>query len=457
MTAPTRARYLKRSRWISLAFLLVFTVSVFLLSGCSLLDFVASDRPVVEEEEELFIKPENGEYLNEIESVRTLVLAINNTDKIESIWQHIPTRQRNEISLSSFASYVRILNQVLQNNVVSFSEASSDETEALRINISRSIPGLTAEADRSSFWYLNSQGSNNQQERFVISVNHTPEGVPYFSADWVAKQSFLYDYIRLYFSALEEENSAALFDLLHQQQNPNLSSYEQAIRSRVSGLLTFYEEFSDMQLRSYRIAELMPGNARVIQSNLPSGSGSRTVAFRENNSVISVSERIPQNLDLEDTEVNLNEFFSFRLESIGRRLSSSSSIPTLGIPLDIRYLNEDEEEDEDLPEVTQGREVNFRVTWPGIQIDAFGSFDTEMLTFDGIIKQIDLFYSDYETGSGLSVGDPINYLYIKYPFARENDYLIRGEDDGIGLTLAVQVESDHIARLSILSDEAALP
>ena len=112
MTAPTRARYLKRSRWISLAFLLVFTVSVFLLSGCSLLDFVASDRPVVEEEEELFIKPENGEYLNAVESVRTLVLAINNTDKIESIWQHIPTRQRKEISLYSFASYVRILNQV---------------------------------------------------------------------------------------------------------------------------------------------------------------------------------------------------------------------------------------------------------------------------------------------------------------------------------------------------------
>ena len=51
MTAPTRARYLKRSRWISLAFLLVFTESVFLLRGSRLKDFVATDRPVVEEEE----------------------------------------------------------------------------------------------------------------------------------------------------------------------------------------------------------------------------------------------------------------------------------------------------------------------------------------------------------------------------------------------------------------------
>lgn len=453
MKSHNKLRYLRRNRRISLALILVFIVSIFLLSACSLLELATSEKPV--KKEELFMTPENGEYLNEVESVRTLILAMDNTDKIESIWQHIPARQRSEISLSLFVSYVRLLNQVLRNDVVSFVQATADETEAIRLNVSRAVPSLSEEADRSSFWYITTLGSDNQQDRFAVSINKTEEGVPYFSSAWLAKQSFLYDYIRLYFSALEEKNSAALFDLLHQHQNPNLTSYKQAIQNRVSGLLAYYDEFTPMQLRSYRIIELMPGNARVVQSNLPDGSGSRTVSFRESNAVISVSERIPQSLDLNDTEVFFNDEISFRPESITRRLSSSTSLVRLGIPLDIKPLLAEEDLNQD--EISQGREMNFRVSWPGIQIDAFGSFDVEALSFDGIIKQIDLFYTDYETGSGLSVGDPINFLYIKYPFARENDYLIRGEHEGIDLTFGIQVESDHIARLTILSEETPLP
>ena len=224
--------------------------------------------------------------------------------------------------------------------------------------------------------------------------------------------------------------------------------------SRVTALLAYYGEFSSQQLRSYRVVELMPGNARVVQSNLPDGWGSRTVSFRENNAVISVSERIPQVLDLIDTEIHHKGELSFRLESATHRLTSAGSLSKLGIPLDIRLLSEN---DTEADTVTQGSQVNFRVIWPGIQIDAFGSFNTNTQDFDGVIKRIDLFYTDYETGSGLSVGEPINLLYIKYPFARENDYLIRGESNGVDLTLAVQVESDYIARLTILSEEAPLP
>lgn len=442
-----------RNRLISLALTLIFVMSIFLASSCSLLNLSASEKPV--KKEELFIKPENGEYLNEAEAIRTLILAMDNPDKIESIWKHIPVRQKDEISLSDFVSYIRILNQVLKSDVVSFVQATAEETETLRLNISRAVLALSDEADKSSFWYIITQGSDNQQDRFAVGINKTDQGIPYFSSAWVTKQSFLYDFIRLYFSALEEKNSKALFALLHQQQNLDLNSYEQAIQSRVSGLLAYYDEFTAMQLRSYRIVELMPGNARVVQPNLPYGSGSRTVSFRESNSVISVNERIPQSLDLSDTEVFLNDDFSFRLESITRRLSSSTSLAKLGIPLDIRLINN--EDDLDPEDINQGREVNFRVSWPGIQIDAFGSFDAEALNFDGIIKQIDLFYTDYKTGSGLSVGDPINHLYIRYPFARENDYLIRGEHEGIDLTLGVQVESDRIARLTILSEQAPQP
>ena len=56
-------------------------------------------------DDELFIAPENGEYLNEAETVHT-ILAMNNTDKIESIWRHIPSKQRSEINLSLSVIYV---------------------------------------------------------------------------------------------------------------------------------------------------------------------------------------------------------------------------------------------------------------------------------------------------------------------------------------------------------------
>ncbi len=453
MNSRCKSRYMIRKRWISLTLLLVFTGLLFSSSACSLLEFGTSER-TGKADDDLFITPENGEYLNEVETVHTLILAMNNTDKIESIWRHIPSKQRSEINLSLFVSYIRILKQVLQNNIVSFSEATAEETAALRLNISRSVPALADEADRSSFWYIQTQGNNNQQEKFAVSINNTETGMPYFSSVWVAKQAFLYDYIRLYFSALEERNPGALFGLLHQQLNTNMTTYEEAVESRVTALLAYYGEFSSQQLRSYRVVELMPGNARVVQSNLPDGSGSRTVSFRENNAVISVSERIPQVLDLIDTEIHHKGELSFRLESATHRLTSAGSLSKLGIPLDIRLLSEN---DTEADTVTQGSQVNFRVIWPGIQIDAFGSFNTNTQDFDGVIKRIDLFYTDYETGSGLSVGEPINLLYIKYPFARENDYLIRSESHEVELTLAVQVESDYIARLTILSEEAPLP
>ncbi len=453
MNSRSKSRNLIPKRWISLMLLLALIASTLLSSACSLLEFGTSER-TQKVDDELFIAPENGEYLNEVETVHTLILAMNNTDKIESIWRHIPSKQRSEINLSLFVSYIRILKQVMPNNVVSFSKATAEETAALRLNISRSVPALADEADRSSFWYIHTQGSNNLQEKFAVSINKTEAGVPYFSSAWVAKQAFLYDYIRLYFSALEEENPSALFGLLHQQHNTHMTTYEQAVESRVAALLSYYGEFSSIQLRSYKIVELMPGNARVVQSSLPDGSGSRTVSFRENNAVVSVNERIPQVLDLSDIDIYHNDELSFRLESSAHKLLSSTSLPKLGIPLDIRLLSED---DADTEIVTEGKDVNFRVSWPGIQIYAYGSFNINEQFFDGIIKRVDLFYSDYESGGGLSVGDPINLLYIKYPFARENDYLIRGESYGVDLTLAVQVESDYIARLTILSEEAPLP
>ena len=188
MNSRCKSRYMIRKRWISLTLLLVFTGLLFSSSACSLLEFGTSER-TGKADDDLFITPENGEYLNEVETVHTLILAMNNTDKIESIWRHIPSKQRSEINLSLFVSYIRILKQVLQNNIVSFSEATAEETAALRLNISRSVPALADEADRSSFWYIQTQGNNNQQEKFAVSINNTETGMPYFSSVWVALRS----------------------------------------------------------------------------------------------------------------------------------------------------------------------------------------------------------------------------------------------------------------------------
>ena len=94
----------------------------------------------------------------------------------------------------------------------------------------------------------------------------------------------------------------------------------------------------------------------MVQSSLPDGSGSRTVSFRENNAVVSVNERIPQVLDLSDIDIYHNDELSFRLESSAHKLLSSTSLPNLGIPLDIRLLSED---DADTEIVTEGKDVNF--------------------------------------------------------------------------------------------------
>ena len=66
-----------------------------------------------------------------------------------------------------------------------------------------SVPALADEADKVLSG-TSIPSSNNLQEMLSASIRLKPEFLTFLSLG--AKQAFLYDYIRPYFSALEEEN-----------------------------------------------------------------------------------------------------------------------------------------------------------------------------------------------------------------------------------------------------------
>ena len=95
-------------------------------------------------------------------------------------------------------------------------------------------------------------------------------------------------------------------------------------------------------------------------------------------------------------------------------------------------------------------EGDFRVIWPGLVVEAEGECDIDALSFHGSVHQLSVSYSNYRTKTGLKPGDSVYELYYRYPFVRENGYLLSFSDNGTAKTLAIQVESDYIARMTII-------
>lgn len=417
---------------------------LFFLSACA---FDTNGSPGTADRGELpfVIRPQNDKYLRQDEWVRMLTLAINNSDKRDMIWQAIPTSQRSEISQADFIRYVSFLASCLPGNITSFMAASPQESEEIQNHAAKADKQLVPRPDQAAIWWIRARTSDLRELKFAVPLTLDQEGIPYFSKSWLQKQASLYDYVVLYLEALALQSKPALVALLSHNQVIRNPAQEKAIDRRAHDLLDFYQKQVSSVKNSYRCVEMMPGYAAIEEQTNPTDSGasrSRRVVFTEADGVVRAEERIPQELAIEDTSLVLDDKSLFTPSLDGAVLiSSKSTLGLLGIPLSLEAI-----EDE------TAREDDFRVTWPGLLVEAVGQWDRETMTFEGRVRQLSISYSRFETGSGLKPGDSIYELYLRYPFARESGYQISLSEGGRRKTLAVQVESDAIARLTLIFD-----
>ncbi|HZK29115.1 MAG TPA: hypothetical protein VFD19_02740 [Clostridia bacterium] len=394
--------------------------------------------------DDLVIQPQNDKYLREDEWVRMLTLAIGHPDKRRSVWDSIPVSQKNEITQADFFRYTSFLGNCLPGTITSFSPATMEESEAIRKLAAKSEKQLVPKPAQTAIWWIKARTSDLRNLRFAIPVTLNDNGLPYFSMTWLQKQADLNDYIVLYLNALELRSQSALKSLLSQGVQVRSLAQQMAIDRRVGALQVYYNDYIQLGKSGFRITDMMPGHAvieELLLSTDPGSTKTRRVVFTETDGVFRAEEKITQDLAISDGVIFFNHEALFSSNSKNSAITSGTLLPKLGIPLDLTVIGQTEQDD-----------TVFRLVWPGLVIEAVGNCDLDRIVFEGYLRQVSVSYSQFITGSGLKPGHSIYELYARYPFARESEYLISRQDDGLKKTLAIQVESDTIVQMTIILD-----
>jgi len=436
-----RFHKLSRAGWLLLVTLIL--VAAFLLTAC------ASPAPQAESPGEdsgapFMLRPQNDKYFREDEWVRLITLAITQAEHRNKIWEAIPASQRGEISQTEFFRYVSFLAECLPGSISSFYRATDEESELMRGYAAKSEKQLTPKPSDVSIWWIKARTSDLREIKFAIPVTLNEAGVPYLSKSWLQKQALLYDYVVLYLNALATGSQQALTALLLHNTEIRTETQRRAIDRRAKDLLAYYRDQVVSGKGGYRCVEMIPGRAVFEEQLLSTDTGTvkaRHVVFTETDGKFRADEKIPQTLSPDDRILYCKGEPLFVQTGLEAQIKSERMLELLGIPLSLEILGTESTDN-----------ALFRVTWPGLIVEAFGTCDPSSLTFEGAVHQVFFSYSLFETGSGLRPGDSVHELYLRYPFVRENGYLIQLQEGGAVTTLAVQLESDYIARITLILD-----
>ncbi|NLA96451.1 MAG: hypothetical protein GX838_06385 [Clostridiaceae bacterium] len=388
------------------------------------------------------LRPQNEKYFREDEWVRLITLAITQIEYRSNIWEAIPSSQRGEISQAEFFRYVSFLAECLPGSISSYYRATDEESELMRSYAAKSEKQLTPKPGGASIWWIKARTSDLREIKFSIPVTMDEAGIPCFSKSWLQKQALLYDYVVLYLDALATGSQQALTALLRHNTEIRTETQRSAIDRRAGDLSSYYSDQVVSGKGGYRCVEMIPGRAVFEEQLLSADAGTvktRNVVFTETDGRFRADEKIPQILNPDDTILSCNGEPLFDQAGMKAQIKSETMVELLGIPLSLEIAGA-ENADSRL----------FRVTWPGLIVEAVGTCEPSSLTFEGEVHQVFLSYSIFETGSGLRPGDSVHELYLRYPFVRENGYLVHLQEEGAVMTLAFQVESDYIARITLI-------
>lgn len=396
-----------------------------------------------EREKPVVLRTETPGRMNEFELVQSIVLAVNEDVTASAVFENIPARQRNDVTLSAFTRYVTLIRRVVQSDVHGITLASDEAHAQYLAQTSAQSDEMAALAAQSVFYDLNYQDESSRNSVFAMAIQLGEERVPYLSSEWIDAMLRIYDFVELYFAAVDSDDAPALKALLKQGETAALSeTMDAALLQKAQDTIAFYNRRVITSPLDYNLIALLPGFASVEHyATVSLGSArreNRTVLFADANGLIAVSDKVPSELDPQDIDVYYQDIKLFTLGSDDDRLLSSEIEPLAGLALthtsqNCRIVNS---------------AATFQFQYKGLTVSGHGSCDRHV-DWEGTIDSASLTYSAYRLGSGLTVGMPVSELYLRYPFARESSYVIEGAIDDKAVSLAVQVEQGYITKLTL--------
>lgn len=355
---------------------------------------------------------------------RELVSCVTDNDKIEYVYNLIPTGQLDGMSFSTFDAYIRALSRMIPSDfeVISF-RFLSDSERTDKIDSIRTYAGEfdTLLQDTYPVELIYKDEMDTDQPIYLY-IQEDAGGTPYLSSQWVSGCMQIYDVAALYFQALQEQKTQAVEELLRDGQVPEdglLSS--QVIDYKTKELTEYYRikvqsDYADYRILVFNLGQFIFLQPEVLDANSQEYQ-TRSVRFvRSVTGGVSIRDSV--NKDLESQCLYLYHLGKKTIK-IGDRADSKQFGELFGDPIMIARLPA---ADTTL-NPTADKEIS--IYYSSATVTVLGSlYDDD--TWDGRIVRIRLRTTDqdYSLGTSILAGMTRDDLLMLYPFADQTDYVL---------------------------------
>ncbi len=436
----------KRKWWTSV---LVIIIAIIILSvvGCD--NVLAKLIPQeASSPDGLTLSLVSERLMSSLELAHSLALAVSSDRSAESVYYSIPRMQTDGLDETAFYQYIQAVKRGIPGQITEITTLNSEKKEAILATLENGNTAIYELAQQSDFYALFYENNKNA-DGFIVAIQKDEDGTAYLDRDWAQGIISVDNNMMLYFEAIDNNSFDALYSLLSKGTNPASEIEEKVLTARCRATLDYYQDSIEAEKDNLALQSIYPGYAEVEQfASLTSNFGQkirRVIRFLERSTYLLANDPVTETLDIEDLEVKANKETIITFDEGAKALTVSSEIfdRILGAPLS--------HNDDSCFLTAEGQNI-FTVEYPGIILTVLGECTDEHQKWSGVLTRAEISYSNFEMGSGLSPGMHINELYLRYPFARENDYLLQKQLEDVTFTLAIQVETGYIAKLTLTSD-----
>ncbi len=387
---------------------------------------------------------ESRKYLSESALIQQIALAVNGSIDAETVFDTIPERQRNKLTVDQFQRYISLLRRGVIGKVVSFAAMTDSDLAVMREQVTSRMPAQKALITLTQGYWLNIGDNGIAVDQLAIYYQRNDEGNAYLDNTWIEQILKIGDFYNLYFDAIDQRDTDALAELLRATVPENVA--RTAIARSLSWFYRYQVESETSEFRM--ISARIDGISFVEQ--LVNGLGlnntlSRTIDFApQMDGTITVNDFLPSELDVQDTEINQGEDFLFR---VGGELGSTQFM-VYSTALENKIGKPAVHNDTNCILQDSGKSL-IQLNYAGLDLTIEGTCYSDHTRWSGRILSVTLKSTDIALGSGLKVGDTAEALYRKYPFISVGNHSATGIMSGGEVELKASVTDGYITALRL--------
>jgi hypothetical protein len=410
--------------------------------------------------------------------VRELVTCLSDTSKIESVYNSIPSKQLDGISVALFGEYITALThfQNQQGVIKTFRIVSDQDKKILLDQIAQNSHKYEDIIGASIPVELTYVSELTSVQPVYIYIQADSNGTPYLSQTWVQACMDIYDFSALYFQALEEQNEEAVASMINRSQVPLNEAFSDAvIQFKAKELGKFYHvnvksAFADYQILSFDVSQMTYLQPEVL-NEITLSSQAKVVRFvRDSLNNITIKDSVSDPLSSKDFYLYYQGAKDIR---IGDRADSKQFQGLFGDPIimltgELITLAADPAVSGSpvngtgpvTPTPAEGPEQvrNIVLSYSSASITIRGNVYDDG-SWDGQIIRIRLRADnqDFYLGENIHAGMTRNDLLMVYPFADQTDYLISTTVDDQKYEMSFEFSVDNPSIISGVKLEMANP